>query len=94
MLVAHHYCGSCVLSLRVSWRLHFCDLPCSQSVYSAPAKFTPFFSIPMSNKQELEELIARKIFEHEVKVAIISGIIGASVVAGIFHAIWLNKTLY
>lgn len=48
----------------------------------------------MASKQELEELIARKIFEHEVKVAIISGIVGASVVAGIFHAIWLNKTLY
>lgn len=48
----------------------------------------------MSNKQELEELIARKIFEHEVKVAIISGVIGVSIVAGIFHAIWLNKTLY
>ena len=40
--------------------------------------------------QEIEALIDFKIRQHEVRVAIISGITGGAVVAGIFHAIWLN----
>jgi hypothetical protein len=38
---------------------------------------------------EIIRLIDAKIREHEVRVAIISGITGGAIVFGIFHAIWL-----
>lgn len=43
------------------------------------------------DKYELEQLIDRKIRQHEIRVAVISGILGAILMAGTFHAIWLNS---
>ena len=43
------------------------------------------------NKEEIEKLIDDKIKFHEIKVGIISGIIGIFFVFGIVHAIWLMK---
>lgn len=43
------------------------------------------------NKQEIEELINARILEHEVKVALVSGILGTSVLIGIIHSIWILK---
>jgi hypothetical protein len=40
---------------------------------------------------QIHALIDRKIREHEIRVAIISGLIGGAIIAGIFHAIWLNR---
>jgi hypothetical protein len=40
--------------------------------------------------QEISALIDLKIRQHEIRVAIISGIVGGAVTAGLFHAIWLN----
>lgn len=40
--------------------------------------------------EEIELLIDSKIRNHEVRVALISGIVGGSVVAGIFHAIRIS----
>jgi hypothetical protein len=39
--------------------------------------------------KEIEKLIDRKIKEHEIRVGIVSGIIGFLFVFGLFHAIWL-----
>jgi hypothetical protein len=39
---------------------------------------------------EIESLIDSKIRNHEIRVALISGIVGGSVVAGIFHAIRIS----
>jgi hypothetical protein len=44
-------------------------------------------------EEEILKLIQAKIRDHEVRVAIISGIIGSAVIAGIFHAIHLNHVL-
>jgi hypothetical protein len=38
----------------------------------------------------LNHLIDSKIRQHEVRVAIISGLLGTAIVAGMFHAIYLN----
>lgn len=43
--------------------------------------------------EEILKLILAKIRDHEIKVAIVSGILGSVVVAGIFHAIRLNHAL-
>jgi hypothetical protein len=43
------------------------------------------------NRDEILVLVDRKIREHEIRVAIISGLIGGVIIAGIFHAIWLNR---
>lgn len=43
------------------------------------------------NKEEIEKLIDEKIKFHEIKVGIVSGIIGTFFVFGIVHAIWLMK---
>lgn len=40
--------------------------------------------------QEIESLIDSKIRLHEFRVAVISGIVGGAVVAGIFHAIRIS----
>jgi hypothetical protein len=44
-------------------------------------------------KEEILKLIESKIRQHEIRVALISGIIGLAVIAGIFHAIHLNRVL-
>lgn len=41
------------------------------------------------NQQEVEELIDSKIRAHEIRVAVVSGLLGAALFAGIFHAIYL-----
>lgn len=46
----------------------------------------------MENK-EIEIIIDHKIRQHEKRVAWISGIIGATVLAGLFHAIALNHEI-
>lgn len=43
------------------------------------------------NKEEIENLIDKKIKSHEVRVGFISGIIGVLFVFGIIHSIWLIK---
>lgn len=40
---------------------------------------------------QIERLIDKKIRAHEIRVAIVSGILGAALLAGIFHAIYLNR---
>lgn len=45
------------------------------------------------NKEEIQDLINTKIRAHELRVAVVSGILGLSVIAGIFHAIHLNHVL-
>lgn len=42
---------------------------------------------------EINRIIDAKIRDHERRVALVSGIIGMSVIAGIFHAIHLNNSL-
>jgi hypothetical protein len=39
--------------------------------------------------KEIEQLINTKIRLHEVRVAVISGILGLTLIAGMFHAIRL-----
>lgn len=43
--------------------------------------------------EEIIKTIQAKIRNHETRVAIVSGILGSVVLAGIFHAIHLNHTL-
>lgn len=40
--------------------------------------------------EEIELLIDSKIRDHEIRVALVSGIVGGSVIAGIFHAIRIS----
>lgn len=40
--------------------------------------------------EEIELLIDSKIRLHELRVALISGIVGGAVIAGIFHAIRIS----
>jgi hypothetical protein len=44
-------------------------------------------------EEEILKLIQSKIRNHEVRVAIVSGILGLALMAGIFHAIHLNHVL-
>jgi uncharacterized membrane protein len=43
------------------------------------------------NQDEIEKMINEKIKHHEIRVGIISGIIGVLFVFGIVHSIWLIK---
>lgn len=43
--------------------------------------------------EEIIKTIQAKIRNHEARVAVVSGIIGLAILAGIFHAIHLNHTL-
>jgi len=43
------------------------------------------------NLEEIEKLIDKKIRLHEIRVAIISGIVGGLFTFGIIHAIWILK---
>jgi len=40
---------------------------------------------------EIERLIDEKIRQHEIRVALASGVLGAALFAGIFHAIILLR---
>lgn len=40
-------------------------------------------------RQQLEALIDEKIRRHEIRVAIVSGVLGLALMAGTFHAIRL-----
>lgn len=42
-------------------------------------------------EKEIETLIDTKIRQHEIRVGIISGIIGALFTFGMIHAVWLLK---
>jgi hypothetical protein len=44
----------------------------------------------MTSLKEIESLIDSKIRLHEFRVALISGIVGGVVIAGIFHAIRIS----
>lgn len=43
------------------------------------------------NQKEVESLIDSKIRQHEIRVAVLSGILGLALTAGTFHAIFLLK---
>jgi hypothetical protein len=43
------------------------------------------------NEIEIEKLIDDKIKSHEIRVGLISGIIGALFTFGIIHAVWILK---
>lgn len=43
------------------------------------------------SRLELEEAINKAIVAHEVRVAIASGVIGLTLLAGTWHAIWLIR---
>lgn len=43
------------------------------------------------SKQEIQHLINRAIREHELRVALWSGLLGALLMAGTWHAIWLCR---
>jgi hypothetical protein len=45
------------------------------------------------SEEEILKLIESKIRNHELRVAIISGILGVALLAGTFHAIHLNHLL-
>lgn len=45
------------------------------------------------NKSEIEKMIDEKIKCHEIRVGIVSGIIGLLFVFGIVHSIWLIKQI-
>lgn len=42
-------------------------------------------------EEQIENLIDKKICVHEVRVGIVSGILGALFVFGVMHAVWLLK---
>lgn len=43
--------------------------------------------------EEIETLINSKIRSHEIRVAFVSGIVGGTILAGIFHAIQLSYSV-
>ena len=43
------------------------------------------------NKEEVQSMINKSIKNHEVRVGLISGVIGSLFVFGIIHSIWLIK---
>lgn len=51
------------------------------------------FGFVMSEK-DFYKMVKREIRNHELRVAIISSIIGFVILFGIFHAIYLNHQLY
>jgi hypothetical protein len=49
--------------------------------------------MPPDLRLMIEDMIAERIREHEVRVGWISGLIGVAFIAGIFHAFWLLKQM-
>ena len=47
---------------------------------------------PLS-EDAIRRLIDQKIMQHEIKIAMLSGALGAALLAGMFHAISLNHSL-
>ena len=43
------------------------------------------------SQQEVQQLINRAIREHELRVALWSGLAGAALMAGTWHAIWISR---
>ena len=43
------------------------------------------------SQQEIQALIDRAIREHELRVALWSGLLGLLLMAGTWHAIWLRR---
>jgi hypothetical protein len=44
----------------------------------------------MMHPDDFEDLVDRKIRQHEWRVAIVSSILGGILFAGVFHAIYMN----
>jgi hypothetical protein len=42
-------------------------------------------------EEEVEALVSRAIREHELRVAVWSGLLGAVIMAGTWHAIWMCR---
>lgn len=59
----------------------------STSPFSPPPKKRNTVDL---TSEQIMLLIDFKIKQHEFRVAVISGILGGIVTAGLFHAIWLN----
>lgn len=45
------------------------------------------------DEDAISRLIDKKIMRHEIKIALLSGALGAALLAGMFHAIALNHSL-
>jgi hypothetical protein len=43
-------------------------------------------------EQQVKEIVAAAIREHELRVAVISGAAGTALLAGMWHAIWLLRS--
>jgi hypothetical protein len=42
-------------------------------------------------EQQVRELVAAAIREHELRVAVISGVLGSVLLAGSWHALWMLR---
>lgn len=42
------------------------------------------------NPEDIQKIVKQAIRDHEIRVALFSSIIGAAILAGIFHAVWTN----
>lgn len=45
------------------------------------------------DEDAISRLIDKKIMQHEIKIAMLSGALGAALLVGMFHAIALNHSL-
>jgi hypothetical protein len=43
------------------------------------------------NREEVRDLVNGAIREHEIRVALWSGLLGAALMAGTWHAIWMCR---
>ena len=43
-------------------------------------------------EEQVRELVAAAIREHELRVAVISGVLGSVLLAGSWHAVWLLRS--
>lgn len=41
--------------------------------------------------EDIERLVAKAIRDHEIRVAAVSGVMGAFLIVGTWHAIWLLR---
>jgi hypothetical protein len=42
-------------------------------------------------EQQVKEIVAAAIREHELRVAVISGVLGSVLLAGSWHALWCSR---